>query len=262
MRAEEEQHRLGVPAAAFDRYQQSGLDAKEWRSKARVRAGRVILELGGGWSLGDVDRGYGVRLKIAEADPVFDTLATSSWEGAGASAAPGFGFGIGYAPAWFLDTSVFVGVQYGKKHLNTGWECALCDPQTYESSTTEPFEPVSAVQGVIEPRLRLYPVATGYVKPYALVGFTLLLHDGFQVPDLDFVDFPDTPAGASFGPTGGVGVAIDAGARFSIYAEVPATLLVSPGDSVVNDGAVTLEPERLDSAGYILRFTGGIAVRI
>ncbi|MFN7146182.1 MAG: hypothetical protein ACK4YP_20590, partial [Myxococcota bacterium] len=116
-------------------------------------------------------------------------------------------------------------------------------------------------QAFVEPRLRVYPVATGIVKPYALVGFSVLLHDGFQVPDPDFVDYPDAQAGASFGPTAGLGLAVDAVSRISIFAEVPGTLLLSPAKAA-SDGEVTLAPGTLESGGYVVRFVGGIAVRL
>ncbi len=258
LRTEEDRRRMGVPAPAYARYEASGLSREEWLAKARVRAGRAFLELGGGWGIGDVDRGYGVRLRIEESGDTFETVGTSSWEGAGAGAAPTFGFTLGYAPAWYLDTSVAVAVQYGTKYLDTGWECpAQCDPAASEYV----HDPVGAVQAFVEPRVRFYPVATGVVKPYALVAFSVLLHDGFEVPDPDFVDYPDAPAGASFGPTGGLGLAIDPVARVTIFGEVPATLLLAQPVTRA-DGEVSLDPGRLEGGGYVVRFVGGIAVRL
>jgi hypothetical protein len=263
LRADEERKRMGVPATAYGRYEESGLSREAWLAKARVRAGHAFLELAGGWGLGDVDRGYGVRLRIADSDEeVFDTLATSSWEGPGAGAAPTFGFAVGYAPAWYLDTSVALSVQYGQKHLDTGWECLdlPCSPDSPAKEYTH--DPVAAIQALVEPRLRLYPVAIGPVKPYALVAFTLMLHDGYQVPDPDFVDYPDTQAGATFGPTVGLGLAVDPVSRISLFAEVPGTWLASPGVRTVADGEVTLDPTILPSSGFVVRFVGGVAVRL
>ena len=257
--SDDERRRMGIPAGAYSRYSDSGEPAKTWLADNRVRSGKVFLELEGGYTLGDVDRGYGVRLRVEDSgNQSFDTVATSTWEGNGASAAPGFGFSLGYAPTWFLDTSVQVAVQYGRKHLNTGWECLQgCDPPASEYT----HDPVSAVQAILEPRLRVYPVATGLVKPYALVGFAFVFHDGFEVPDPDFGSYPDTAPGASFGPTGGLGLAVDAASRFSIYAEVPATLLLTqPSTSGAAD--VTLKPDTLESKGYLLRLTGGLTIRL
>ncbi|MDP2305974.1 MAG: hypothetical protein Q8P18_08095 [Pseudomonadota bacterium] len=258
LRADEDRRRMGVPAGAYARYEASGLSREDWLKAARVRAGHGFLELHGGYGLGDVDRGYGVRLRIEEQGTDFETLGRSTWEGAGAGGAPTFGFALGYAPAWFLDTSVAVAVQYGTKYLNTGWECtALCDPPASEYV----HDPVRAVQAFVEPRLRLFPVATGVVKPYAIVAFSVLLHDGFQVPDPDFVDYPDSPAGASLGPTAGLGIAIDPISRITIFAEVPGTLLLTPARTG-SDGEVALAPGRLVSGGYVVRFVGGIGIRL
>lgn len=259
LRADEDRRRMGIPPGAYARYEASGLSREDWLRSARVRAGRGFIELYGGYGLGDVDRGYGVRLRIEEQGGAFDTSGRSTWEGAGAGSAPTFGFALGYAPAWFLDTSVAVAVQYGSKYLNTGWECtaALCEVPASEYE----HEPVRAVQAYVEPRLRLFPVATGIVKPYAIVAFSVLLHDGFLVPDAGLVDYPDSPAGASLGPTGGLGIAIDPISRLTIFAEVPATLLLTPARTG-SDGEVELEPGRLTSGGYVVRFVGGIAIRL
>lgn len=255
---DEERRKMGVPKGAYERYKASGLSREAWLASARVRAGHGFLEIGGGYSVGDVDRGYGVRLRIEETGDAFSTVGTSSWEGSGRGAAPSFGFALGYAPAWFLDTSVAVAVQYGRKYLDTGWECLqACDPP----ATEYVHDPVSAVQAFIEPRLRVYPVATGVVKPYALVGFSVLLHDAYEVPDPDFVDYPDAPAGAAFGPTAGLGIAIDPISRFTIFTEVPGTLLLTPAKTV-EDGEVTLTPGTLESGGFVVRFVSGIGVRL
>ena len=261
LRTDEERRQMGVPAGAYRRYEASGLSREAWLRKARVRAGRGFIELNGGYGLGDIDRGYGVRLAIEErpdAVDAFDTVGTRTWEGAGSNGAPTFGFAIGYAPAWFLDTSVAASIQLGAKHLDTGWECgALCDPPADEFR----HEPVQAMQVFVEPRLRLFPVATGMVKPYAIVAFSVLLHDGFDVPDPDFVDYPDSLPGASLGPTAGIGIAFDPSSRFTIFAEVPGTLLLTPAQTG-SDGEVSLEPDRLEGGGYVVRFVGGIGIRL
>ena len=258
LRADEDRRRMGLPAGAYTRYEASGLSKRAWLDAARVRAGRGFLEIGGGWSIGDVDRGYGVRLRIEGSGSSFDAIGSVAQEGPSASAAPNFGLTLGYAPAWWMDTSVSVAVQYGTKYLDTGWECLdRCDPPAREYT----HDPVGAVQAFVEPRLRFYPVATGVVKPYALVAFSVLLHDGFEVPDSDYVDYPDSLAGAAFGPTAGIGLAFDPVSRVSIYGEVPGTLLFG-GASTVREGEVTLTPTARESAGYVIRFVGGIAVRL
>lgn len=258
---EDERRHMRIPAGAYRRYQASGLDQRDWLRKARVHAGRAHLEIAGGWGLGDVDRGYGVRVRLAAEGDAFTTAGTSTWEGAGAGAGAGGWFAVGYAPTWFLETSLAGGVQWGKKYLNTGWEC---DPpeRCTEAQSESPVDTVDAVQGVIEPRARFYFVPTGPVKPYALVAFTLRLYDGFPVEDLDHVDYPDAAGGASYGPTGGLGLMIDPTSRFSIFLEAPFTYLLSPSGLVRDDGSVTQVPQALEASGYYFRAVGGIAVRL
>jgi hypothetical protein len=255
----DERRAMGIPAGAYRRYAQSGLSAQDWLRTARVRSGKVFFELVGGWAAGDTDRGYGVRLRLQPAGAGFERVGTRTWEGDGAGTGFNGALHVGYAPAWFLDTALGVGVQQGRKHLDTGWECldAMCDPSSGEDRPA----PVAAVQFLIEPRVRVYPVATGVVKPYLLAACTLRVYDGFTVPDLDQVDYPNASGGAAFGPTGGLGVAIDAVSPLSIFVEAPYTYTVTPTSRSTSDGTVTLAPDGLPQRGGLLRVTGGVAVR-
>ncbi|MFZ5482211.1 MAG: hypothetical protein ACOZNI_35950 [Myxococcota bacterium] len=267
----EERRKMGVPAATYLAYKASGMPRAEWLEKARVRSGKVFVELGGGWAMGDVDRGYGVRVGVVRQGDTDDFVqeGISEWSGDGAGQAPGFFAAVGYAPTWFLETSVAGGGQFGQKHLSTGWECVIpeeCedDPTTPEDDTLSVYAPpsVQALQLVIEPRVRVVPLPTGVVKPYALVAFTLLYHDGFEVQDLEVIDYPDADGGASFGVTGGLGISIDAAAPFSFFAEVPATLLLSGDERVSTDPSLTQKPEPLEGVDTLIRFCGGISVRM
>jgi hypothetical protein len=254
----EERRRMGIPAGAYARYRASGLTREEWLTRARVRTGRGFLDVAGGWGIGDVDRWYSVRLRVEEQGDAFTTVGTSSLIGRSTGQAPTFGFTLGYAPTWFLDTSVTLSLQYGAKHMDTGWEwLERSEPQQEELT----YEPAGALQGLIEPRVRLYPVATGVVKPYMFVGLGVLVFDGFQVVDSEFIDYPDAAGGATVGPTGGLGLAVDAVSWVSLFAEVPAMYL-PPSEQGVTDGEVGLSPSTRSESGYIVRFVGGISVRL
>ncbi len=257
----EERMIMGVPARPYARYVESGEARDAWLRRSRVRSGRVFVELAGGWTLGDVDRGYGVRTNHDVEDGQVVTIGTRVWEGEVSGQAAGGTLSVGYAPNWWIDTAVAAGFQLGKKHLDTGWECVAGACDTLRVEELDPPESVSAAQFVLEPRVRFYPVATGIVKPYVLAALTIRINDGFSVPDLGEVEYPDAPGGASWGPTGGLGLAVDAAAPFSIFLEVPVTWLVSPGELESTTGDVTLAPDTLPRAGYALRLTGGIGVR-
>lgn len=250
---------MGVPWGDYGRYRDSGLDEAAWLKQAKVHAGHGYVEAVGGYTLGDVDRGYGVRVAI---DGDFNSTAVSSWTGSGASegGAPVGRIAVGYAPSWFLDTSVAFGVQGGQKHLNTGWYCAEACEST-ESET--PYAAVDAAQFNIEPRARLFPLATGLVKPYGVVGFSLSFYDAFHIPDENSaVKYPDVAAGISMGPTAGLGVMIDPTPNLSVLVEVPFTYVVSDGTESRIDANVPLVPDQLDQNGWTLRFVAGVQARL
>ncbi len=257
--ADDEQAHMGVPGWAYTKFRESGLSRREWLNQQRVRTGKVSIELLGGYGLGDVNRGYGVRVAIQDGTDGFETFAASTVEGPG----PGAGFAgaaaITYTPAWFLETSLQLGLVLGTKALNAGWECPSTD--CAETSDVQDYEPVNSVQGFIEPRARVLPIATGYVKPYVLAGLHLRLWDGFEVPDGSSVDYPNSPGGAGVGLVLGGGVSLDVVPNLSFLIEVPYSITLADGGKEVNSADVEAEPTALDETDGLLRITGGIAVR-
>ncbi len=251
--------RLHLPAYARKRYETSGLPLEVWRDRARVRTNQFMLEIQGGVGFGAVDRGYSVQSLIVEdaASPSgFRTEATSTWQGAGAGTGAAASVAIAYAPTWWLDMGVLVGAQLGRNRLSANWECD-CD----QAGTALQPDPARAVQAIVEPRLRLRPVATGVAKPYALLGFTTMLRDGIVVPDGSVVTYPDAPGGASFGPMGGLGLAFDATDFFTIQIEAPVTYLLPEGSGDDLDARVPTLPAQLAGTPFLVRPTAGLAVR-
>ena len=120
---------------------------------------------------------------------------------------------------------------------------------------------VRAAQLLIEPRVRLWPVATGVVKPYALAGFTTMLYDSIVVPDSAVIDYPNSAAGAVLGVTGGGGLALDVNDFFTLQLEVPFTWMLPEGPQERIDPLVKTAPQTVGQYGYVLRGTGAIAVR-
>jgi hypothetical protein len=257
--AAQERARMGIPWADYARYRDSGQDQQAWLQAAKVHAGHGYVEASGGYALGDVDRGYGVRVAI---DGDFNSTAVSSWTGSGASegGAPVGRIAVGYVPSWFLDTSVAFGVQGGQKHLNTGWYC----PDACESTESEtPYAAVDAAQLEIEPRVRILPLATGLVKPYGLVGFDISFYDAFHIPDENSaVKYPDVAAGVALGATAGAGVMIDPTPNLSVLVEVPFSYILSDGTARSIDPGLPLVPSELDRNGWTLRFVAGVQVRL
>ena len=257
--AAKERARLGVPWGDYAKYKESGLAEAAWLKSAKVHAGHGYVEAGGGYAIGDVDRGYGVRVEI---DADFESSAVSTWTGSGASegGAPVGRLAVGYVPSWFLDTSVAFGIQGGQKHLNTGWHCTegceLSDDET-------PYAAVDAAQFTLEPRVRVLPLATGLVKPFALTGLHMAFYDAFHVPDENTaVKYPDVASGIAFGFMAGAGVMIDPTPNLSVLVEVPFTYVLSDGTARSIDPALPLVPTELEGNGWTLHFVAGVQARL
>jgi len=258
--------KLGVPLGAYERYEASGLSAKEWKAKARVRARTFFVEGAAGWAVGDTDRAYGVWADLEESEEgqfIISTDSTgaqvvSTWEGSGRGEGGGSGLAawgaVGYAPTWWLEVSAAVGIQQGKKYLEAGWECTQCATPIEEV----PFDPVTGTQLWIQPKFRFIPVPTGVLKPYALVGGDVALYDGF-VPDTDVVDFPNAEGGTNWGVSLGAGLFVDAVPHLSFFAEVPFSLTLSPLWRSFDHPGVATQPAGIPGQGGVFRFTGGVS---
>jgi hypothetical protein len=256
---EAERRKMGIPRVAYERYRASGMERDRWLDAERVRTGHVTLELGAGWAMGDVDRGYGVRVGLEKQGADFEPATTSTWVGAGSGSGLHGWLGVGYSPAWWVETSLVVGVQYGRKHLDIGWECppTECQPSSWEYT----YDPVVAAQMVVRPRARFFPTATGVVKPYLLVAFDVGLYDGFAVSNPD-VAYPAVDGGVSYGPTAGLGVNIAPIPALSLFVEVPGTLELSPATRVSLDSTLRQTPGELTASGYVVRAVAGLSVRM
>ncbi len=251
----DEQRRMGIPAWSYTKFRESGLGRADWLRQARVRTGRVSLEFHGGYALGDVDRGYGVRVLVEDRGDGYQTSAASTTQGPG----PGAGFagtaGVSYAPTWFLEGGFQAGLVLGQKYLNVGWECTTCDPTTNEQT----YDPVNSVQGFLEPRVRVLPLATGFVKPYAIIGAHIRFWDGFKVPDGSSVDYPNIPGGAGVGLVVGAGVSFDVLPEMSLVLEAPYSITLTNGAATVTSADVTATPDPLAPSRGLFRATGGVA---
>lgn len=273
---------MGITWSSYARYRDSKQKRNDWLRSARVRSGRVYFELDGGYAMGETDCAYSQRVRVSYDEAAqdgaggFTNDATSTWLGRGSGDGATFKFAVGFVPAYYLDTSVAIGVQTGQKYMDTGWECVPeegelgCDASDvaageYPSSVTS-YPAVGATRLLVEPKLRATPVDTGVVKPYALVAFTLEAYDGFHVPDEGkSVDFGDVEGGADYGVTAGLGLAIDPVSPVTIFLEVPYTYWLSPGTQESISDDVNLLPSTLDQDLYgpgTLRVVAGLGVRL
>jgi hypothetical protein len=250
--------RIGMPLMAFQGYMDSGLTVDEWARQAMIRKGKFILELQGGGVFGDVDRNYLVRTQVQQiTDDLFGTVASTQHEsflnGKGAMGS----ISLGYAVAWWFEPSIVLGLQIGQKFLDTGWEHVLDDGSLYEQENRS-YSPTQALMALVEPRFRVFFVATGPVKPFALAGASVRGFDGFLPPDLVGVDYPDTVPGFDLGVTVGGGLTFDSKGPTYGFIEVPWTHILVPHGLDVESSAVLAQPSKPSGVDQYLALKAGI----
>jgi hypothetical protein len=278
-----ERRSKGMPKRAWKLYRQSGLEYDDWKDKALVRAGSVVIEFHGGAVFGDVDRSYAVRAAAEQIGEDADSIAqidTYQYESFVTGNTFMLGGAIGYAPVWWLETDVYGGFSLGQKGLSTGWELykqtsdgelvlacdhpdSDCESSGGVDNETNEYDPATAFLGTVEPRIRLLTVATGPIKPYVLLAASLRFYDGYVVNDLENISYPERQGGLGMGFTGGGGVAFDAPGHFTGFLEVPWTYLITP-QPFLNSGNGTIQgvPDRPANSGQVLTFRAGIGFRL
>ncbi len=261
-RLEAERRRLGLPKGAYQRYRDSGLDYKDWASEARVRSRKGVLEVWGGMAFGDVNRRFDTRVWVEQDERGgLDTVDTYEYETFVQGRAPETTVTLGYMPAWWLEVGVNLGVQFGTKQLTTGWEQTIAGSSEIVDQDARIYDPASATLAVVTPRFRGFFMPTGPVKPFVLAGATFRMHDGYSVPDLALIDYPDRPGGLTYGPTVGGGIAFDFPGAASLLVEVPWTKLLSDPYSLSDTGLVQNIPEQLVGSGQVLEARAGLGIR-
>ena len=260
-----ERESMGIPDFLYRKYLASGMGANAWLRAKRVRDSAFTLEVQGGIGRGDTDRSYDVRVALDDQtlDPLgtyaFDTMLPGQW--------PQGMAGIGFNPTPWLELSVLGGVQYGQKFLTAGWE--RYENETLTTRDADAYDPVPALSAVIEPRLRLYPLMVGIFKPFFTLGYNVRIMDDYVVPDLNTVDFPDSPGRVIHGLTVGAGAAIDVHPRLAIIFDVPLTVALAGHEERLETaprlGNVPLPCDADEPPchwGYLVRFSAGLQLRI
>ena len=218
---------LSLPAKFEQEYLDSNMMPDAWVKQRRIRAGNILVELHSGLALGDVNRSYDTRIGIREdGDSIFDIYEYETFSpGTGSM----LGGAIGYAPLWWMELNLYGGVILAQKDLSTGWEQQTSDGSIINSDELD-YDPVLAVSGHVEPRIRLYMVPAGPVKPYVLTGAYFRWFDPFQTEDLGGehpLSYSDLPSGVHYGVTAGGGVAFDSAGPVGVFFEVPWTYVLS-----------------------------------
>ncbi len=243
-------------------FMKSNLDPRDWLFKSRSHAGRVVIDVRGGYSFGDSDRAADVRVVLDE-----EGGNASEWlqEGPRPGNRVRAGLFVGYAPTTWMDFGVLLGLQYSQKYLTTGWRA-----EGGPARPSNEADPVAALMIDLQARVRFYPAPVGVAKPFLLVGGDLRIFDAFHIidPAHPFVpstrlDYPDPPGGLIPGVTGGGGLLIDPGTVVGFFVEGtythhlglragPAELGAKPSDA----------PTPAEPTGYTIGVVGGVQFRI
>jgi hypothetical protein len=264
-----ERRTASLPPRLWERYKESGLPYQDWKEKALVRAGSLIVEIHAGAVFGDVDRVYDTRVsleQVAGTDDDFEQVGAYQYE----SWVRGSGFlvggAVGYAPLWWMEASIFGGVQLGHKKLSIGYEAyepgGAGDPsKSIDIYSHDPGE-LTSVYGIIEPRVRLLTLPNGPVKPYLLTGLSTRFYDAYDDPLLTGETvYPKRPGGVSLGVTAGGGIAFDAPKGAVGFIEVPWNWIVSPRPYEQVQGTILNLPRQETGASQTLAFRVGIGFR-
>jgi hypothetical protein len=242
-------HLVGVR----DRFTASELDIRDWVYKTTPHAGRVIVEVRGGLGIGDVDRLANVRTTVAGGEQTrwFQEQPTSGQRVRGE-------LFVGYAPSAWFDIGVLLGLQYGSRTLNSGWSDDAGNGASSEDT-------VQAAQLDLEPRVRLYPVRTGPVKPYLFGGVDLRFFDAWRISQVENIVYAEPPGGMVPGPVGGLGLLVDPSPIVGVFVEGAFTLHTGIRSKAAQNDSESRPadaPDALDSAGYTVAVSGGVQFRL
>ena len=255
----------GLSKKLQDDYMNSPFEVSEWLKVQRIRANNVLVEIHLGVSFGDVVRRYDTRIGLTPQLQTYGIYEYDSWISGG----PGVNMGgsIGYAPTWWLETSIYGGVVLYQKELSTGWEVQE-EPGVVIEDDEVNYDPTTSAVGHIEPRIRLFMAPSGPVKPYILGSAFIRIFDGYNPPNLEAVEYSPRPGGVHVGATGGIGLAFDSYSPVGVFLEIPYTYLLNAADYTrteisENTPNNTIEsiPEQLNYTNQIIAFKVGMSLR-
>ena len=255
----------GLPKKLQDDYLNSPFEVSEWLKVQRIRANNVLVEIHLGVSFGDVVRRYDTRIGLNPQLQTYGIYENDSWITGG----PGVNMGgsIGYAPTWWLETSIYGGVVLYQKELSTGWEVQESPGVVIEEDQVF-YDPATSAVGQIEPRIRLFMAPSGPVKPYIMGAAFIRIFDGYNPPQLEAVNYSFRPGGVHVGATGGIGLAFDSYSPVGVFMEVPYTYLLNAADysrleisSNTPDNTITSAPAPAEFTNQIIAFKVGMSLR-
>ena len=188
----------------------------------------------------------------------FDGQNASEWFHEGPTVGQGIrgGLYVGYAPSAWFDIGVGVGLQYGAKSLTTGYSDVNGETSTGSDSVT-------ALQFFVQPKVRLYALPFGPVKPFLGVGAEIRMFDPYDIIDPPAVNYPNPPGGVFAGPQFSGGLLFDAGPVVGFFAEASYSMHMGSRAAAAKIGTAPANaPAPPAGQGYTLNFIGGAQFRI
>jgi hypothetical protein len=275
MSESEERKHMGLTQALYEKYQQSGKDRVQFLADEKYRAKTFYAEIAPGFAFGDVQRRY---TAIAALGPEAEVAGYYERD----QFLPGTAFalvvGLGYAPTWWLEFGMNIGIEFPKKDFIQGYEAYSSATAFQEDSACHAtnecpdhrditaFKPATALTFLIEPRARILMTPTGLVKPYGIVGWATRFYDGYDTPDaVDAsgrpVPYPNRAGAQTYGPLGGLGISFDPRKRASAFVESTYTQLLGPGILDANVSTLNHPPAPLEGSNSVMTIRAGAVTR-
>jgi hypothetical protein len=181
--------------------------AEVWYKKRSPHAGRLLLEVRGGFGHSDVNR---QAYSLADTEPDGTVASIYYIEG------PVKGIGarvdafLGYAPATMFDFGVLVGAEIARDNVVLGLMEANEDPKF---GAPERF---TIGRTVVQPRFRAWLVQLGPVKPYLAAGLEFKFVSAWTFDVEGDLPLSRPPGGLIYSVVGGLGLAFDPHPRVGV----------------------------------------------
>jgi len=264
MSEEEERRHMGLPDSLYQKMKRSGLSREEFAAQERFQAKTFFVEFAPGLVFGDVQRRYMAIAQVVGGSPEAYYERDQFLPGTAFSLTAGGG----YAPTWWLELGLSIGIEFPKKDFVSGYEQYANLGEDWNSGHHCPehcdliaFKPATALTFVIEPRVRIILVPNGLTKPYFVYGWATRFYDGYDTPDFENVAYPNRSGAQTFGPIAGTGARFDVTPEASAYIEMAYTHHLGTTSFEGGNNAIQVRPKSEDGLGGLITVRAGFVSR-
>ena len=264
MSEDEERKHMGLPDSLYQQFKRSGLSREEFVANERFRAKTFFVEFAPGLVFGDIQRRYMAIAQVVQGSPEAYYERDQFLPGTAFSLTAG----AGYAPTWWLEVGLNLGIEFPQKDFVSGYEQYANRGEDWASGHHCPehcdliaFKPATALTLVFEPRIRIILVPNGLTKPYFVYGWATRFYDGYDTPDFSNVAYPNRSGAQTFGPIAGAGARFDATQKASAFVEMAYTHHLGPGIFESGANAIQVKPRTEDGLGGLITVRAGFVSR-